>query len=440
MINQHRKFLFGKHTHRMTNIVQNRYRSEYRKILALFLIPIPTFVLQSTHGADWPQWGGPGRNFQVSGVKLADRWPEKGLTQVWKRALGDGYSSIVAVDNRLFTMFREDGRETVCALEADTGKTIWQYDYLAPFLEGTDVEEFGPGPLSTPLIVGNRLYAVGVTGILHCLDLDSGKSLWSHQLVHDLQGTNLYRGYSASPIAYRDSVILPVGGPGRAVVAFDKQDGKILWQQHNFAISHVSPILFRLEDQNQLIVVGEKVVVGLDPGTGESYWQMAHPILGGHIASTPIIGPDGRLFYSGAYGAGSRCILLKQTNKRTIATETWQNTRLRIHHSNGIRVGDFIYGSSGDFAAILWMALNVRTGKIVWRDRKVGRASCLHVDGKFILLQEDGTLMLTKMSNEGLQIQSTTKLFNQRAWTTPTLIGHRLYARNRQEIVAIELP
>ena len=437
-MNQYWRIFFSRYVCNIVKIVQESSRSPQRKFLVLFLISIVTS--HATSGADWPQWGGPGRNFQVSGVKLADAWPEEGLGQVWQRALGDGYSSIVAADHRLFTMFRENDQETVCALAADTGKTIWRYDYLAPFLEETDVEQFGPGPLSTPLIVEKRLYAVGVTGILHCLDLESGKLLWSHQLVRDLQGTNLYRGYSASPIAYRDSVILPVGGPGRAVVAFHQQDGKILWQKQDFAISHVSPILFRLEDQNQLVVVGEKVVVGLDPGTGESYWQMAHPILGGHIASTPIIGADGRLFYSGAYGAGSRCIQLTQTNKRSIATELWQNSHLRIHHSNSIRVGDFIYGSSGDFAAIVWMALDAHTGKVVWRDRQVGRASCLYAAGKFILLQEDGTLMLAKMSAAGLQIQSMFRLFDERAWTAPTLVGNRLYARNRHEIVAIELP
>ena len=195
---------------------------------------------------DWPQWGGPQDNFTVENVKLADTWPTKGPRQVWRRHLGDGYSSVVTSGKRLVTMYREDDREHAVAMDARTGETIWQHSYEVEFLDGTNVEEFGPGPLSTPLIVDGRVCAVGVTGMLHCLHLASGKIIWKHHLVRELRGTKLYRGYSASPIAFRDTVILPVGGPGRGLVAFRIKDGSIAWQKHDFAISHVSPIMIRI--------------------------------------------------------------------------------------------------------------------------------------------------------------------------------------------------
>jgi len=414
--------------------VRRRFACAIVALLFTYVLAMPVFA------GDWPEWGGPKRDFTVDNVSLASSWPDSGLRKLWNRTLGDGYSSIVAAGGRLYVMFCNGDLEHVAALDANTGETIWQHRYPAPFIEGTNVEEFGPGPLSTPLIVEPRIYAIGVTGILHCLDLGSGQVLWKHELIRELHGTNLFRGYSASPIGFDGSIIAPVGGPGRAVVAFAADDGSILWKKHDFAISHVSPIMIRVDDQQQLVVLGEKTIVGLDPVSGQSFWQHDHPIAGGYISSTPVWGHDGRLFFSGAYGEGSRCIHLKRTGEKTVADEIWHSARMRVHHSNVTRIGDYVYGPSGDFAAIKFMAVKIETGEVVWQDRRLGRASCLYVDGKVLALQEDGQLMLASLSPEELTIHSTAKLFDGRGWTAPTLVGNRMYVRNRKDIMAFELP
>jgi outer membrane protein assembly factor BamB len=354
--------------------------------------------------------------------------------------LGDGYSSIVSAKGRLFTMYRSDEREHVVALDAQTGKTLWQHRYEVQFLDGTDVEQFGPGPLSTPLVIDDRVCTVGVTGVLHCLDINEGTVLWKHDLIGELGGTNLYRGYSASPIAYRDMVILPVGGPGRGLVSFRIRDGSVVWQNHEFAISHVSPIMIQIGDDDQLVVLAEKLIAGFDPLTGQLVWQHAHPIDGGYVSSTPVWGNDGRLFFSAAYGEGSRCLLLHSEQGKTVVNEIWQNGRMRVHHSNVVRVGDVVYGSSGDFAALLFTALDVKSGKLLWRRRQLGRANCVHAGGRFIVLREDGMLMLATMTPKELIVHSKVKLFDGRAWTAPSLDGNRLYIRNRTEVMALELP
>jgi len=404
------------------------------------LILIFAYALPCNAQADWPQWGGPQRDFKVAGVSLADTWPEAGPRQIWRRGLGDGYSGIVCATGRLYTMFRRGGREHVVALDAQTGATIWQHGYDVQFIEGTNVEEFGPGPLSTPLVIGDRICTVGVTGVLHCLNVGDGAVLWKHELIDKLQGTNLFRGYSASPIAYRDTVILPVGGPGRGLVAFGVHHGSIVWQKHDFAISHVSPIMVQVGDQDQLVVVAEKLIAGVDPMRGQLLWQHEHPIAGGYVSSTPVWGNDGRLFFSAAYGEGSRCLLVQRKHEETAVKEAWHNGRMRVHHSNVIRVGDVLYGSSGDFTALFFAAVDVKSGKVLWRERPLGRANCINADGKFIVLQENGKLLLTTMTPVDLTIHSEVKLFNGRAWTAPSLDGNRLYIRNREEIMALVLP
>ncbi len=405
-----------------------------------YLILIFTFAFPCSTRGDWPQWGGPQRNFKVVGVKVADSWPEDGPHQIWRRGLGDGYASVISANGRLFTMYRSDEHEHVVALDAQTGRTIWQHRYEVQFVEGTNVEQFGPGPLSTPLAVDNRVFAVGVTGVLHCLDENDGAVLWKHDLISELKGTNLYRGYSASPIAYRDMVILPVGGLGRGLVAFRIRDGSIAWKKHDFAISHASPIMIRLGDADQLVVLAEKLIAGVDPSTGRLLWQHEHPIDGGYVSSTPVWGDDGRLFFSAAYGEGSRCLMLKDENEKIVAKEIWHNNRMRVHHSNVIRVGDFAYGTSGDFAALTFAALDAKSGKLLWRKRELGRANSVYADGMFIVLREDGTLMLATMTPKDVTVHSEVKLFDGRAWTAPSLDGNRLYIRNRKEIMAIEIP
>ena len=414
----------------------NRGSSRLLSVLVLLALPDVAAIADES----WLRWGGPRGNFHVRGSKLADTWPVGGPRQLWKRQLGDGYSSIVVKNGRLYTMFRRDGREHVVALAAATGKTVWRHGYAISVIAGTDVEQFGPGPLATPLIAGKRLCAVGVTGVLHCLDLEKGSVLWRRDLIRKLQGTSLYRGYSASPIVYGESVIVPVGGQGRAVVALSLEDGSILWKTQDFAISHVSPLLIRFAERDQLVVVGEKVIVGLDPSSGALLWTHPHPIKGGYISSTPVWGADGRLIFSGAYGAGSRCLELRREGDVTVPREVWHNSRLRVHHSNVIRQEDHVYGPSGDFGAIVYTALDVKTGKVAWQDRRLGRAACLLADGKFVVLDEDGQLMLAEMSPVGLKILATAAVFESRSWTVPTLVGRRLFVRNRKAIVAMELP
>jgi len=406
-----------------------------------FLTPILlTLWLTSIANADWLQWGGRNRNFELSGVKLASKWPAGGPKRLWSKKLGDGYSSILVAGKRLVTMYRVNNREHIVALDRASGTALWTHSYGAPFLKGTDVKQFGPGPLATPLIVGNRVIAVGVTGMLHCVTLDSGKVIWKTDLVRQLKGTNLYRGYSASPIAHDGLTILPVGGKGQGLVAFRIKSGSIAWRKHDFSISHVSPIYIQVDKQRQLVVTAAKLIAGFEPSTGRMLWQHQHPIRGGYISSTPHWGKDGRLFFSAAYGAGSRCLQLINAGGGTLVKETWVNGKMRVHHSNVIRVGDIVYGVSGDFSVMLFMAINIRSGKLLWKKREPGRSRMIYADGKFIILREDGILRLATMDAKGMKVLASTKVFDGRGWTGPTLDRNILYLRNRQQIMAFELP
>jgi outer membrane protein assembly factor BamB len=358
------------------------------------------------------------------------------------------------VDNgRLYTMYRVgNGRarqgpweaaESVIALDATTGKTIWEHKYASK------IEDFnyGPGPHSTPLIVGDRLFTIGTNKQLFAFDKTTGKVIWSHDLVAEFNSPTLLirpvvkAGYGCSPIAWRDTIICSVGGPGQSVMAFRQNDGGVVWKSGDFLTSEAAPVLISLAGQEQLVVFGGGTINGLNPANGAILWSHPHDPGNDLNINTPIFSDtDNILLLSSAYKAGSRAIRLKQNGDVTDTEELWFSNRVRFMFLSMVRLGDYVYGTSGDLGPSFLTAIDIRTGEMAWQHRGISRASILYADGKAILLEEDGDLTLAKLAPEGVTVLSQqTKLFDTMSWTAPTLVGTTLYARDREKIVALDL-
>jgi len=409
------------------------------KAMAVFALALLlTTMTAAAQSSDWAQWGGPQRNFKSESKGLATTWPETGPRRLWQRELGEGYSAIVADRGMLFTMYRKGENEVVIALDAATGKTMWEYSYAAPFSAEYDMTN-GPGPHATPLVTGNLVFSSGATGKLHCVDRKSGKLVWSHDLLKEFQGNVRVNGYSCSPIAYKDKIIMMVGGPASSLVAFNQKDGSVAWKKHDFRNSTSSPIVVSVDGQDQLVAFMWGEVVGVDPINGNLLWSHPHPVEYGLNTITPVWGADNLLFVSSGYDGGSRVIKLSRSGDKTTTEELWAHRLMRVHFTNAIRVGDIVYGSSGDFGPAPFTAIDVKTGKVLWRNRSFPRASFLFADGHFIILDEDGQLILATPTAEGLTITSKAALLSNQSWTVPSLAGTRLYVRDRKNIMALEL-
>ncbi|MGA9770727.1 MAG: PQQ-binding-like beta-propeller repeat protein [Blastocatellia bacterium] len=396
-------------------------------------------VSGSVHGQSsaWPQWGGPNRNFVVEAKGLAAVWPEGGPKRLWSRALGEGHSSIIADQGQLYSMYSKGSQEFVIALDAATGKTIWEKSYEAP-TTGLKLEH-GNGPHSTPLIAGNLLFTVGVIGKLQAFEKQTGKVVWSHELWQEYGGVRQGRGYSCSPLAYKNSVIVTVGGKGQALMAFDQKTGAVIWKKLDFDLSPSTPVIINVDGQEQLVIVLADQIVGLNPGTGDLLWQHAHQCDWGLNITPPLWGEGNILFVSSAYSGGSRALQLNQAGGKTTVKELWANRRMRIHHGTMLRVGDLVFGSSGDFGPAPMTAVEIKTGNIVWQDRSFPKTNFVYADGKLILLDEDGNLALATLSQQGMKVISKAAVLENRAWTPPTLAGTKLYLRDRKNIVALDL-
>ena len=400
---------------------------------------------------DWPQWGGPTRDFHSPATGLADSWPASGPPVIWSRPLGTGHSAIVTDEGRLFTMYRAgNGRtrqgpwkseEVVVALDAKTGATIWEHAYASR----QEDFSFGAGPHATPLVVGDRVFTAGTNQQLFAFDKRDGKILWSHDLIKEFRSPellirpNVKVGYGCSPIAFRDTIICSVGGPGQSIMAFRQSDGAVVWKSGDFLTGAAAPILIQMGGRPQIVFLAGGTITGLDPATGAILWSHPHDPGNDLNCSTPIFGPDKVLFVSSAYQAGSRAIQLTQNGDVTDANQLWFTNRVRFMFLGAIRVGDMVYGTTGDFGPAFLTALNIKTGESAWQTRGFARASLLHADGKVIVMNEDGDLALARLSPAGSEILARAKIFDTTSWTAPTLVGTTLYARDREKIVALDL-
>jgi outer membrane protein assembly factor BamB len=404
-------------------------RSFWRQTIWLFLgFFLCSSAAASAQTANWPQWGGPQRNFMVEAKGLAESWPAGGPKRLWNRALGEGHSSVVVDADRLYTMYSRGEQEFVVALDAATGKTIWEKSHAAP-TKGLDLQ-FGNGPHSTPLIAGNLLIAVGVIGKLQAFEKQTGNVVWSHDLWQEYGGKRMGRGYSCSPLAYKNTVILTVGGAGQSLMAFDQKTGAVVWKKQDFDLSPSTPTLIKVDGQDQLVTALADHVVGLNPDNGELLWKHPHQCDWGLNITPPLWGADNILFISSAYSGGSRALQLQQAGGKTTVKELWASRRMRVHHGTMIRLGDLVFGSS---------AVDVKTGNIVWQDRGFPKATFVYANGKAILLDEDGQLALVNFSPQGMKVISKAAVLDKLSWTPPTLAGTKLYVRDRKMIAAFDL-
>jgi outer membrane protein assembly factor BamB len=173
------------------------------RLFVLTLLAVAPATTTGQVNPSWTQWGGPHRDFMSDSKGLASAWPASGPRKLWSRSLGEGHSSVLVENGRLYTMYRQITRqpveaheEVVAALDAASGKTLWEFTFDAP-RRGIQFDQ-GLGPHSTPLIVGDRIFAASSRSELFALDKATGKRIWSHDMVKEFNAPLTARGTAAA--------------------------------------------------------------------------------------------------------------------------------------------------------------------------------------------------------------------------------------------------
>lgn len=387
----------------------------------------------------WPQFGGPDRNFRASSTGLSTQWPAAGPEVRWTRSLGDGYSGVVVSGDTIFTMYRTGSNESVIAMDAGTGETKWEHVYPAPLSSKMD-KSYGIGPRSTPVVSGDRLFTVGINGMLYCLALETGKVIWSHDLIKEYQATELFWGYASSPLVHEKLLIVPVGSKGMGVMAFDQSDGSVVWKSGSEPNAYSSPTALTIDGATQIVSVHANGLTGIDPGTGKILWRHKHKTNYDINAAIPVVHDGNVLFYSSAYGTGSRALKIDASGKHVKAKQLWEQRKMNLHFGSAVEHEGFVYASSGDNGPVFFAGVDMKDGSIAFKARDIGKSQVVWADGKLILLDEDGNLSIATPTPTGVTVHAKTKILERVAWTAPTLVDKTLYVRDKKVIMALNLP
>ena len=381
--------------------------------------------------ADWPQFRGVNRDGVSAETGLPRSFPAEGPRVVWKRAIGEGFSGISVVGDRLYTMDSDGTTEYVLALEAGSGKEIWRVP-AGPKLN----DSMGNGPRTTPTLDNGTVYAMGSHGKLLALKAADGAKIWEVELTQAFGAKRPNWGYSGSPLIDGDLLILEVGGKdGKGVVAFEKATGKVRWGALDGDPAYSSPVVMTIGGIKQYVVPrrANSQTVSLRPEDGSVLWT--HPGPFSVIATALFIPPD-KVYVSGGDDAGAVLMRIKTEGGKATVEELWKTRTMKNHFNNAVLVGDHIYG----FDNATFKSLSVATGEPTWAFRGLGKGSLLVADGDLLIVLSDiGTLLLVKATPDEYTELARFQVMEGKAWTAPTLANGRLYLRDNDEIVALEM-
>ena len=413
---------------------------------------------------DWPEFRGEGRIGVWTETNILETFPEEGLAVRWRTPIHHGFSGPSVADGRIFiTDFERarglDGTERILCLDEETGEILWTHSWEASYL-GVAWDE---GPRATPTVDGDRVYAVGASGIMTALTVDTGEVLWRTSFVDDFGAEIPQWGFSSAPIVDGDRVITLVGGtPDAKVVAFDRTTGAEVWR----ALSSVEagagvaqPLFIEAGGVRQLIIWHPLAVSSLDPATGEVFWEQPFEVGYDMTVATPVR-RDSDLFVTTFYDGP---MMLALDNDRPDATMRWRgssNSEILTDGLHGvigtpIIEGDHIYGF-GSYGQL--RCLVAATGERVWetqeatgeRARWTSAFMVKHEDRVFIN-NDRGDLIIAKLSPEGYEEISRTALIaptsrpgNRREltyvnWSHPAYANQHIIARNDEEIISASL-
>ena len=386
---------------------------------------------------EWTQWRGPARDGSVSAKNAPSAWPET-LKQSWRVEIGEGYSSPVVAGGRVFIHSRKDPEEIVISINLADGKVQWQQKYQAEFKKNQYAIEMAKGPNSTPLVAGNRLFTLGVTGILNAWDTATGKLLWTRDFSKTIDTSKLFCGTAASPLIVDGRLVVQVGSDihGGQILGLNPATGAIEWEWHGLGPGYASPVLIEVEGSKQIVSMTEGSIVGLDGKTGKELWTVAFHNEWHENTATPLW--TGTSLIVSSTEQGTRAYALKQTAGKWEAAEIWKNPDIAIHMSSPVFGDGLIYGHSvkkkGQF-----FALDAKTGSTRWttEGREGEHASVLLTPQDIVFLTNGADLIVARRDTPAFTVERRYEVAQASTFATPVLLGSNILVRDATGLIML---
>jgi outer membrane protein assembly factor BamB len=407
----------------------------YRTSLVLIGLVLGGLGLHGQQAAfDWPQWRGPDRNGISKETGLLAQWPRSGPAVVWNAAmLGAGYGSVAVQGDRIFLQGMRNRQSVVSTLNRADGKPLWVRT-IGPAGDN----DRGPGPRGTPTIDGDRLYALSENGDLACLRVADGSVIWQRNILKDFNARNIGWLISESPLVDRNLVIVTPGGRGAGMVALEKMSGKTVWVTKELSddAGYASPIVADVQGVRTVMTFTSEAAVGVRVTDGKLMWRQSSPANGTANIATPVYA-DNKVFFTSSYGTGAALFGLKATGEEVRAQEIYFTRDMRNHHGGVVLVNGYVYGFNDSILTCLEFA----TGKMIWRDRSVGKGAVTYADGNLYILSEDNVVGLAEATPAGYREKGRFSIADQGwpSWAHPVVSGGRLYIRNQGTLTSYDV-
>jgi len=376
----------------------------------------------------WPAFRGPARDGLHEETSIRTDWPSQGLPLLWRQPIGGGYASFAIARGMAFTIEQRRQNEVVAAYDLNTGREVWTDSWPALFHETLG----GDGPRATPTWDDGRLYALGATGEFRCLDAQTGKRLWSKNILADNQAENLTWGMAASPLIVDEKMIVL---PGNGVVAYHKLTGERLWKSLEEKQAYAAPMLVTLAGKRQILVVSGRHAAGLAVEDGAVLWEYPWTTQYDINCSQPVILGENRLFLSAAYGHGAAALEVTKTDSGFTVRPVWSNNRMKNKFSSSVLYQGHLYGLDEAILA----CINADTGELKWKGGRYGYGQLLLADGHLVVLSERGDVVLVKATPERHEEIAQFSALSGKTWNVPALAGGRLLVRNTTEMACYRI-
>jgi outer membrane protein assembly factor BamB len=375
----------------------------------------------------WTNYRGPNRDGRYEEVPVMTSWPAGGLQPVWKQPIGIGYASFTVADGAAFTIEQRRRQEVVAAYDLNTGRELWTQGWNAEYTDST-----GDGPRATPTWDEGRLYALGATGEMRCLDAKTGRVIWAKNILSENGASNLPWAMAASPLIVDDKVIvLPGGSGGKSVVAYNKLSGAPVWKALDDRQAYVSPMLVTLNGRRQILVVSSTRAVGLVPENGQLIWSFTWDTDMGINASQPIVVTANRFFISSGYGKGAALVEVNGANARAI----WENITMKNKFNSSVLHQGHVYGLDEGILS----CVDVNTGERKWKGGRYGYGQLILAGGNLIVITETGELALVKAAPDQFSELARFQALEGKTWNYPAIAGGRLLVRNANQMAAFNI-
>jgi outer membrane protein assembly factor BamB len=379
---------------------------------------------------DWTQWRGPARDGLVADKNAPTAWPES-LKRTWRVEIGEGYSSPVVSGVRAFVHGRRDPEEIVTSINLADGKVLWEQKYQAAFKKNQYAVSMAKGPNATPLVAGNRLFTLGVTGVLNAWDTATGKQLWSKDFSNAIDTSKLFCGTAASPLLVNGRLVVQIGSDihGGQILALNPATGATEWEWKGLGPGYASPVAIEAGGSQQIVTMTEGSIVGLDGKTGKELWSASFPDEWHENITTPLW-TGTHLIVSGTR-QGTHAYTLAQNAGKWQATEAWKNPDIAMYMSSPVFGDGVVYGHSSKKKG-QFFAIDAKTGAVRWttEGREGEHASLLLTPQHVVFLTNGADLIVAKRGTPAFTVERRYEVAEAATFAMPVLLGSNILVRD----------